>query len=56
MGIKREELLTKDLDICENCEWCIMQNDYPFCLLKNEIVGLVNTCDNVRRTGKHVSI
>lgn len=22
MGVQRSELLTNDLKICENCEWC----------------------------------
>lgn len=58
MGIKREELLTNELEICENCEWAIPQEDgFLKCLLSGEIKGLTQTSKNFKkRTGNHISV
>lgn len=62
MGIKREELLTNDLEICENCEWCIPTTNekgetYPSCLLTANFVGLLHKCDKFKKsTGNHISV
>jgi len=54
--IKENELMSRKLKACENCEWCIMQ-EFPHCLLKHKIVGLFNTCECFKwRTGNHISM
>lgn len=58
MGIEEKYLLTKDLEICENCEWAIqMQDGFLKCLLSGEIKGLTQTSKNFKpRTGNHISM
>lgn len=58
MGIKRKDLLTNELEICENCEWAIQHEDgFLKCLLSGETKGLTQTSKNFkRRTGNHVSM
>lgn len=60
MGIKRSELLTNNLKICENCEWCLYHGEYNVlakCMLNNEEKGLFDTCDKFKHsTGNHFTI
>ena len=42
--IDDNNLMTKGLHICENCEWCIMNDSLPKCLLNNKQVGLFEYC------------
>lgn len=54
----KNESITKNLLICENCEWCIEHKNLhiPFCLLKNKQKGLFETCNNFKkRTGNHIN-
>ena len=43
--IEDKNLMTRGLPICENCEWCVMNNDLPKCLLKNMQTGLFEYCN-----------
>lgn len=55
--IEDKNLMTRGLHICENCEWCIMNNDLPQCLLKNTQTGLFEYCNLYKtRTGLHISM
>lgn len=57
MGIKKSELLTNNLKICENCEWCVPTQQMPRCLLKGQQTGLFEYCDRFKkRTGNHISM
>lgn len=60
MGINREELLTNELDICENCEWkqySEAEGEHLKCLLDGKEKGLVHSCDKfIKSTGNHVSV
>lgn len=59
MDIKESELISRKLNICENCEWCVpnLNSEFPHCLLKNEQVGLFETCEHCKkRTGNHISM
>ena len=57
MAINRNELLTNNLKICENCEWCCYHGEYnvlPRCLLDNSEKGLFEYCDKFKTsTGHH---
>ena len=57
MQVKEEELISRKLKICENCEWCVPRNEFPICLLDNEQKGLFETCKCFDwRTGNHISM
>ena len=57
MQVDEENLMSRRLKTCENCEWCIPVNDFPHCLLKNEQKGLFETCSLQKaRTGNHISM
>lgn len=60
MGVKRSELMTKNLKICENCEWCYYrerENEFPVCMLNGELKGLVEYCSKFKKkTGNHFTI
>ncbi len=60
MSIKRDELLTSKLRICENCEWCCYHEDseeHPKCLLDGQQRGLVENCSKFKQTtGHHFTI
>ena len=60
MAISEDELMSRKLKICENCEWCIprIDNDnFPHCLLTKKSIGLFETCDLFKtRTGNHISM
>lgn len=48
MAIKRTELLTNGLKICENCKWCCYDekdNKFPVCEIDGQERGLLETCD-----------
>lgn len=55
--IREDELISRKLKICENCEWCIMNNSLPQCMLNNKQVGLFEYCGLFKkRTGLHISM
>lgn len=57
MIIEEDELISRRLKICENCEWCIPTENMPKCLLRNEQAGLFEQCELFKkRTGMHISI
>lgn len=59
LQVREEQLLTKGLEICENCEWCIpaLSYKFPHCLLTGKEVGLVQKCKLFKwRTGNHMSM
>ena len=59
--IKKEELLTNNLRICENCEWCCYHEEdeesFPHCLLDGQQRGLLEQCEKFKeKTGQHFTI
>ena len=58
--IKENELMSRKLKFCENCEWCIPtldDNNFPHCILTRKQKGLFETCDSFKkRTGNHISM
>ncbi len=59
MAVKEEELISRLLEACENCEWCVpsLNCEFPHCLLTGQPRGLFEKCDHFkRRTGMHISI
>lgn len=57
--IREEELMTKGLKICENCEWCVpyLNCEFPHCLLTRQQVGLIETCEHFKwRTANHITM
>lgn len=57
--IKEEELMSRKLKACENCEWCIptLNSEFPHCLLTAQQKGLFETCTVWKeRTGMHISM
>ena len=59
MAVKENELVSRLLKICENCEWCVptLNSDFPHCLLNGQPRGLFETCEhNKQRTGNHISM
>lgn len=62
MSIQEEQLMSRTINSCENCEWCvpILKSKYgnlPCCLLSGERKGLFETCKNFkRRTANHISM
>ena len=55
MGVTREQLITNNLKICENCEWCYYKENedgFPECMLNGEQKGLVEYCNKFKeKTG-----
>ncbi len=41
MQVSDENLMSRRLKTCENCEWCVPTNGFPHCLLKNEQKRLI---------------
>ncbi len=59
MRIKRNQLLTNGLPICENCKWHTHKQDREFitCLLSGEEKGLVQSCNRFKnKTGEHITV
>lgn len=60
MGVKSSELLTNNLKICENCEWCCYSGkdgEFPKCLIDGEQRGLLEQCSKFKeKTGNHFTI
>ena len=59
MGVKENELISRGLKTCENCEWCIpaLSYEFPHCLLTKKEMGLFETCKHYKkRTGMHISM
>lgn len=57
MQVEEKNLMTRNLKICENCEWCIMNNSLPQCMLNNKQVGLFEYCGLFKkRNGLHISM
>ena len=57
MQVEEKNLMTRNLKICENCEWCIMNNSLSQCMLNNKQVGLFEYCGLFKkRTGLHISM
>lgn len=57
MAINENDLMSKGLATCENCEWCVPGEFLPNCLLKNEEKGLFESCELFKkRTGMHISM
>lgn len=57
MAVREDELISRRLKICENCEWCVPTQTMPRCLLKGEQTGLFEYCDLFKeRTGMHISM
>lgn len=57
MQVEEKNLMTRNLKICENCEWCIMNNSLPQCMLNDKQVGLFEYCNLYKtRTGLHISM
>lgn len=57
MGIKENELISRELKICENCEWCVPDTKGPKCLLSGKQTGLFQQCESYKeRTGNHINM
>lgn len=57
MAIKEDELISRRLAICENCEWCVPTEECPRCLIKGEQTGLFEYCELFKkRIGNHISM
>ncbi len=57
MAIKEEELISRKLNICENCEWCVPTEECPHCILNGKQTGLFESCDLYKkRTANHISM
>lgn len=57
MAIKEEELISRKLNICENCEWCVPTEECPRCILNGKQTGLFESCDLYKkRTANHISM
>ena len=57
MAVQENELISRKLKICENCEWCVPTEKMPRCLLKGEQTGLFQYCELYKtRTGNHISM
>ena len=59
--IQRSELLTNNLKICENCEWCNYheedEENFPHCMITGEQKGLIEQCGKFKeKTGQHFTI
>ena len=57
--IREDELISRKLKICENCEWCVptLNSDFPHCLLTGKQMGLFETCHLYKdRTGMHINM
>ncbi len=54
--VEEKYLISQNMELCKNCEWCIMQ-EFSTCLLKGKAVGLLNTCEYFKwKTGEHISM
>lgn len=59
MQVEEKDLLTRKIELCENCEWCTpaLNYEFPHCLLTGRETGLVQTCKSFKwRTGNHISM
>lgn len=59
MAVTEKELVSRQLRICENCEWCVptLNCEFPHCLLTGQPMGLFEGCSNYKkRTGNHISM
>ncbi len=57
--IRDDELISRKLKICENCEWCVptLNCEFPHCLLTGKQMGLFETCQHYKdRTGMHINM
>lgn len=63
--IKEEDLMTRGISICENCEWCIpvveqykkFEMEIPHCLLNGKQTGLFEYCELFKkRTANHITM
>ena len=57
--IKEDELMSRKLKVCENCEWCVptLNSEFPHCLLNGQPKGLFEYCELFKkRTGMHISM
>ena len=59
MSVQENELMSRMLKSCENCEWCVptLNSNFPHCLLTGKQKGLFETCKQFKeRTGMHISM
>lgn len=59
MQVEEKNLITRKIEMCENCEWCIpsLNYEFPHCLLTGEETGLFQKCNYFKwRTGNHISM
>jgi len=57
--IQENELISRRLNTCENCEWCVLSLscEFPHCLLSGEQKGLFETCELYKKiTGMHINM
>ena len=57
--IREDELISRELKICENCEWCVptLNCAFPHCLLTGKQMGLFDSeIARKDRTGMHISM
>lgn len=55
--VEEKYLMTRQLKICETCEWCVENGEFPKCLRKNEQVGLFEYCEQHKwKTGNHYTM
>ena len=57
--IREEDLISRKLETCENCEWCVptLNCEFPHCLLTGKQIGLFETCNHFKwRTANHISM
>lgn len=51
--IREDELISRKLKICENCEWCVptLNCEFPHCLLTGKQMGLLKhaTCTKIEQ-------
>ena len=59
MQVREENLISRKIKMCENCEWCVpvLYVNFPHCLLTGKQKGLFETCKQFKeRTGMHISM
>ena len=57
MAVREDELISRRLKICENCDWGVPTQQMPRCLLKGQQTGIFEYCDRFKkRTGNHISM
>lgn len=57
--IQEKELISRKIDTCENCEWCVptLNCEFPHCLLSGQQKGLFETCELYKkRISNHISM